>query len=161
MSANYIYALAIGIGIVAGLRALTAPALVSWAAHLGWLNLHGSPLSFMGSTVAVAIFSLGAVGEYVNDKLPKTGSRTAPPSLIVRIVMGGLCGACLCAAGAQSLLVGALMGGIGAVIGTFGGYQVRMRTVKALGVKDIFVAIPEDVVAIAFAYFLCTRFIPT
>src|ERR1035438_1145554 len=91
MNPNYIYALAIGIGIVAGLRAFTAPALVSWAAHLGWLNLHGSPLSFMGSTVAVAIFSLGAVFEYVNDKLPRTRSRTAPPSLIVRIVLGGLC----------------------------------------------------------------------
>lgn len=159
MNANYVFALAVGIGIVAGLRALTAPALVTWAAHLGWLNLHGTPLAFMGSTVAVAIFSLGALGEYVNDKLPKTPSRTAPPSLIARIVMGGLSGACLCASAGQSLVVGAVLGGIGAVIGTFGGYQARTRLVRALGVKDIFVAIPEDVVAIGFAYFLCSRFV--
>jgi uncharacterized membrane protein len=29
------------IGIIAGLRSLTAPTVVSWAAHLGWLNLSG------------------------------------------------------------------------------------------------------------------------
>ncbi len=75
MSENSVFFLAVGIGIVAGLRALTAPAVVSWAAYLGWLNLHDSPLSFMGSAVAVAIFSLAAIAEYVNDKLPKTPSR--------------------------------------------------------------------------------------
>jgi hypothetical protein len=36
------------IGIIAGLRSLTAPAVVSWAARLGWLNLSGSWLSFLG-----------------------------------------------------------------------------------------------------------------
>ena len=40
-----IYLLAIGIGIVAGLRSLTAPAMVTWAARLGWINLTGSPLA--------------------------------------------------------------------------------------------------------------------
>ena len=47
---NYVFVLALGIGIVAGLRSLTAPAVVAWGAHLGWLNLHGSPLAFIGST---------------------------------------------------------------------------------------------------------------
>ena len=42
MHSEFVFALAVGIGIVAGLRSLTAPALVSWAAHLGWLDLHGS-----------------------------------------------------------------------------------------------------------------------
>jgi uncharacterized membrane protein len=48
MSENSVFFLAVGIGIVAGLRALTAPAAVSWAARLGWLNPHDSLLSFMG-----------------------------------------------------------------------------------------------------------------
>ncbi len=157
MSTNYIFALAIGIGIVAGLRAMTAPAAISWGAYLGWLNLHGSPLSFMGSVVAVAIFSLAAIGEYVNDKLPKTPARTAPPQLIARILMGGLSGACLCASAGQSLIVGALLGGIGSLIGTFGGYQARTRLTRSLKVKDIFIAILEDLVAIGFAYFLVSR----
>jgi uncharacterized membrane protein len=50
--------------------------------------------------------------------------------------------------------VGAVLGGIGGVIGAFGGYQARTRLVRALNVKDIFIAIPEDLVAIGLAYFL-------
>lgn len=96
MHASHIFALAVCIGIVAGLRAVTAPAVVSWAARLGWLNLHGSILAFMGTTVAAVIFSLGAIGEYVNDQLPRTPPRTAPSQFAARIVMGGLSGACLC-----------------------------------------------------------------
>jgi uncharacterized membrane protein len=157
MSVNSVFFLAVGIGIVAGLRALTAPAVVSWAAHFGWLNLHGSPLAFMGATGAVAIFSIGAVAEYVNDKLPKTPSRTAIPSLIIRIVMGGLSGACLCASAGESLMAGALLGGIGSLIGAFGGYQARTRLTRGLKVKDIFIALLEDLVAIGSAFFLVSR----
>jgi uncharacterized membrane protein len=154
MNANYVFAFAVGIGIVAGLRAMTAPAAVSWAAHLGWLNLQGSPLAFMGSTAAVALLSLGVIGEDVNDKLPKTPSRTKPGPLIARIVAGGLSGACLCASAGPSLLAGAALGGIGGVIGAFAGYQARTRLVSGLKVKDIVIAIPEDLVAIGIAYFL-------
>jgi len=153
MSPNCVFALALGIGIVAGLRAVTAPAVVSWASHLGCLHLHGTPLAFMGSSVAVGIFSLAAIGDYVNDVLPKTPSRTAPGPLIARIVTGGLSGACLCASAGQSLLFGTVLGGIGAVLGAFGGYQVRTRLVRALKVKDILVAIPEDLVAVGLACF--------
>jgi uncharacterized membrane protein len=151
---NYAFALALGIGIVAGLRSLTAPALVSWAAHLGWLHLDGSPLAFMGSVVAVVIFSLLALVEFVGDVLPTTPSRTSLVPLIARILMGGLSGACLCVSAGQSLAVGAALGGIGGVIGAFGGYQARMRLVRGLGVKDVFIAVPEDLVAIVCAYLL-------
>src|SRR5262249_6189187 len=157
MHGNYVFALAAGIGIVAGLRSLTAPAAVSWAAHLGWLNLRGSSLAFMGSVVAVGIFSVLAIGEYVTDLLPKTGARTQPGPLLARIVTGGLSGACLCAAAHQSMLAGALLGGIGGVIGAFAGYQVRRRLVKALGVKDAFIALAEDLVAIGLALFIVSR----
>ena len=47
----WIYLLALLIGVVAGLRALTAPAAVSWAAHLGWLHLQNTWLAFLGATV--------------------------------------------------------------------------------------------------------------
>jgi len=153
MSTNYLLAIAVGIGIVAGLRALTAPAAVAWAAHLGWLNLQGTVLAFMGFTITVAIFTIAALGEYITDQLPKTPARTVPPQLIARLVMGGLSGACICASGGQSLLVG-ILGAVGALIGAFGGYQLRTRLVSGLKVKDIFVAIPEDLVAIGLAYWL-------
>jgi len=154
---NYVFVFAIGIGIVAGLRSLTAPAVIAWAAHLGWLNLHGSPLAFIGSTTAVAIFSLLAIGELVADKLPNTPKRTAIVPLLARIVLGGLCGACLCAVAGKSLLAGALLGGTGGVIGAFVGYETRKRLVNSLHIKDLVVAICEDFVAIVLAFFLVSR----
>ncbi len=154
---NYIFVLAIGIGIVAGLRSLTPPAVVAWAAHLGWLNLHGSPLAFMGSTTAVAIFSLLAVGELIADKLPNTPRRTAVAPLVARVITGGFCGACLCAAAGEPLLAGVLFGGTGGVIGAFIGYQIRSHLVGNLHIKDFFVAICEDLVAIAVVFFLVSR----
>ena len=95
---NYVFVFALGIGFAAGLRSLTPPAVVAWAAHLGWLNLNNSPLAFMGTIIAVVIFSLLAVFELIVDLLPSTPRRTAPMPLIARIFMGGLCGASVCAA---------------------------------------------------------------
>jgi len=152
---NYIFVLALGIGIVAGLRSLTAPAVVAWGAHLGWLNLQGSPLSFMGSTVAVGIFSVLAIGELIADKLPMMSKRTEPAPLTARIIMGGLCGACVCAATGQSLIGGAVLGGIGGIVGAFLGYGIRRRL--DLHIKDLVVAICEDIVAVGLALFLVSR----
>ncbi|MGC2108928.1 MAG: DUF4126 family protein [Candidatus Korobacteraceae bacterium] len=151
---THVLLLALLIGFVAGLRSLTAPALVSWAAHLGWLNLQGTPLAFMGSAVAVGIFTLLAIVELVADVLPKTPARTTPVPFIARIVMGGLCGACLYLNGGQSLAVGVVVGVIGAVIGTYAGYHIRQALVSGLKVKDILIAIPEDIIAIALAYWV-------
>ena len=111
----------------------------------------------MGSTLATAIFSLLAIGELVADKLPKTPNRTALAPLLARILTGGLCGACFCASANQSLLIGALLGALGAAIGTFGGYEIRRRLVRKLNIQDIVVALLEDVVAIALACFLVSR----
>jgi uncharacterized membrane protein len=154
---NYVFALALGIGFAAGLRSLTPPAVVAWAAHLGWLNLGNSPLAFLGSTIAVVVFSLLAVFELIADLLPRTGKRTAPVPLIARILMGALCGASLCAAGNQSLIIGAILGALGGVIGAFVGYEIRRRLVATLNIKDLFIALLEDLVAIGLAYFFVAR----
>ncbi len=80
MNSGFALLLVFGIGVVTGLRSMTAPAVVAWAAHLGWINLHGSPLAFMGSAWAVGIFTLGALGEFAADQLPTTPARTAAVS---------------------------------------------------------------------------------
>jgi uncharacterized membrane protein len=152
-----VFVLALAIGIVAGLRSLTAPAVVAWAAHLNWLNLHGSPLAFMASTAAVVIFSVLAFGELIADKLPSTQKRTAPAPLVARIITGGLCGACLCTSTGRSLVVGALLGAIGGVIGAFLGYGIRRRLVNNLHIKDFVVAVCEDAVTVGLALFLVSR----
>jgi uncharacterized membrane protein len=158
MSATEILLLAFLLGVVAGLRSFTAPAVLAWAAHRGWLSLHGTPLSFMASAAATVIFILLAVGELIADQLPSTPSRTAPPGLIARIVTAGLCGAGIAAAGTQSLAVGAILGIVGALIGTFGGYQARTGLVKAFKVPDLVIATLEDVVAIGGGLFIVSRF---
>jgi uncharacterized membrane protein len=150
--------LAFLIGVVGGLRSLTPPAVVAWAAHRGWIHLDGTPLHFMASTAAVVIFILLAIVELVADKLPSAPSRTQPPGLIARVVLGALCGAALALSGAQSAVLGPILGTAGAVAGAFGGYQVRTRLVKALKVPDFVIAILEDAVAICAALFLVSRF---
>jgi uncharacterized membrane protein len=157
MNAGLAVALAFGIGVVAGLRSMTAPAVVAWAAHLGWINLSGSPLAFMGSIWAVAIFTLAALGEFIADQLPSTPPRTKGPGLIARIVMGLLTGACLALAGGASLIVGAILGAIGSLVGAFGGYYARTGLVRSLRVPDFAVAIPEDLIAVGLGLLLVTR----
>jgi uncharacterized membrane protein len=138
--------LALLIGIVAGSRSMTAPAVVAWGAYLGWLDLHGTWASFMGNIIAVIAFSVLAVGEVVNDKLPKTPARTAPPIFAARILTGGLAGAAL---GAWPHWTFSALGAgvIGAVLGTLGGYQARKR-LAALAGRDLPIALLEDAVAI-------------
>lgn len=156
MQGDAVLLLALLIGFVAGLRSMTAPAAVSWAAHLGWLDLQGSPLAFMGSTLAVIIFSIAAVGEFAADLHPATPKRTSPGPLLARIVLGGLCGAALTVAGERSLLAGALLGGLGGVIGAFGGYQARTRITAAIE-RPKLIAVMEDIIAVVLAVTIVSR----
>src|SRR4051812_18790434 len=102
--------LALLIGVVAGLRAMAAPAAVSWAAHLGWINLGESWLAFMGHWAAVALFTILAVGELITDQLPSTPARTVPVQFGGRIIMGALAGSAFAAAGAGSVPAGLVAG---------------------------------------------------
>ena len=145
------------IGFFGGLRSLTAPASTAWAVYLGWLKIE-RPLSLIGSVPSVAIFTVLAIVELVGDKLPQTPSRTAPPGLIARIVMGGLTGACIAASGAQQMFIGAALGAVGGVTGCFAGYRARTGLVKALDVRDIYIALVEDVMAIAGSLWVVSRF---
>lgn len=158
MNSALALSLAFSLGVVSGLRSFTAPAVVAWAAHLGWINLHGSALAFMGSAWAVGVFTILALAELVADKLPKTPSRTAPVGLSARIVTGSLTGACLAVAGGATLWMGALAGALGGIAGAFGGYHARVGLVRALHLPDFAVAIPEDLIAIGLGLFLASRF---
>jgi len=140
------------IGVIAGFRALIAPTIVSWGGGLGWFSLAGTPFNFMSSIVTRCIFSFLALGELVNDKLPKTPSRKVPPQFIARVVSGAFSGAVLGAA-RQSLVGGLIAGAIGAVAGTLGGSAVRGALAKLAG-KDLPIALLEDLVAIFGALFI-------
>ena len=149
--------LALLIGIVAGMRAMTAPAAISWAARLGKLSLSVTWLAFLGYAWTPWILALLAAGELVTDQLPSTPSRTVPVQFGTRILMGAVCGAAL-TAGAGSMLLGAIVGIAGAVAGTLGGRALRARMAAAFG-RDRPAALLEDAIAIgaAFAVVLASR----
>jgi uncharacterized membrane protein len=158
MSSPLAFFLAFAIGIVAGSRTFTAPAALVWALHLEWISLDGTRLAWLHSWAAVIIFTLLALIEFVGDQLPKTPSRTKPAPLTFRIISGAFCGGAVALLGGQIVALGAILGAIGAVAGAFGGYQVRTRLVKALGMADFAVAIPEDILAIAAGFLIFSRF---
>jgi uncharacterized membrane protein len=139
--------MALLIGVVAGLRSLTAPAVVAWAGFLGWINLSHTWASWMADLITVIVLTVLAVGELVTDKLPKTPPRTAPLGFGARIIMGGFSGAVIGAAWHFTFSsLGA--GVVGAVLGTLGGYHARRRLVAARGGQDLPIALLEDAVAI-------------
>jgi uncharacterized membrane protein len=135
---------------------MTAPAAVSWAARLGWLHLEDTWLAFLGFMATPYVFSVLAVAELISDKLPKTPSRKAPIGFGARIVSGALCGAAL-GTRTDALIGGLLAGVLGAIAGTLGGYEFRVRLVKAIGGHDLPVALLEDAIAICGAYLVLAR----
>jgi uncharacterized membrane protein len=141
--------LALVLGIVAGLRAMMAPAAVAWAAASGRLGLDGSWLAFLGYRFTPYILSLLAIGELITDQLPATPSRKVPVQFGGRLLTGGVSGAAV-GIGANALLTGLLLGLVGAVIGTLGGAAVRARLAAMFG-RDRPAALIEDAVAILAA----------
>ena len=144
-----IYVLALLIGIIAGLRAMTAPAAVSWAAHLGWFSVAATPMAFMGYQWTPWIFTVLAIVELISDQLPTTPSRKVPMQFGARVIMGGLAGATIGAAGGM-LIAGLVVGVVGAVLGTYGGAAARGSLARSFG-RDLPAALIEDVVAVGGA----------
>src|SRR5262249_19112740 len=132
-------------------------AVVSWAAHWNWLHVKETPMSFMAATAAPYILTVLAIGELVTDKLPNTPSRTAALGLIGRLLLGGLSGATLAAAGGQSLVLGAVLGAAGGLIGAFAGYKARTGLVRALKVPLV-IALLEDAIAIGGAFLIVSHY---
>jgi uncharacterized membrane protein len=139
------------LGVVTGMRSMTAMAVLCWFAYGGYLPLDGTWASWAGKMVTAIIFTLLALGEYVADKLPKTPNRTAPGPLLARVVIGGLVGAIVAAGLEGSGIEAVILGVGGGLIGTFGGLLVRREIVLRLACKDWPVALAEDASAILCA----------
>jgi uncharacterized membrane protein len=138
------------VGIACGLRALVGLAAVSWAASSGHLPLEGTWLSFLGNRITSYITTVLAVGEIVNDKMPKTPSRLVPPQFGARVIMGALTGSAI-GLSHGSLALGAVAGIGGSVVGTFAGAKGRALLAKGFG-RDLPAALLEDVLAIVLVF---------
>ncbi len=150
--------LAFLIGCVTGLRSMTGPAAVCWGAHLGWLKLSGSPLSFLANKISLIVFTLFAIGEWIGDKLPQVPSRISPGPLAVRCIFGAGCGAAVCISSQNSLLLGAILGAIGGVAGAFAGYSLRRWLTVQQHFPDLPIALLEDALAIGGGILIVSRF---
>ena len=143
------FLLALLVGIVAGSRSMTAPALVCWTVRFGYLDLSGSWLAFLGNLWLRWILTLVALFELVADQLPTTPSRTQPVAFGGRIVTGALSGAAI-GTGRGTPVAGLVAGIVGAIVGTLGGHAFRARLASALG-SDRPAAFIEDAAAIGGA----------
>ena len=139
--------LALLIGVIAGLRALTAPAVVAWGGLLGWIDLDGKWSEWVANPITVTVLTIFLLVELVTDQLPKTPSRKTAPQFITRLLMGAFAGAVIGSAFFHTF--SALGAGIvGAVLGTLGGAEARTRLASARSGQDRPGAILEDVVAV-------------
>ncbi len=145
------------VGCVCGLRSMTAPAVIAWGTHLGWLHLEGSWLDFFANRISLIVFSLAALGELVADKLPFIPGRTQPGPLAVRAVFGAMCGGALCYSGGGSVVVGAILGALGAVAGAFAGYTYRRLLSRGATLPDFLLALLEDLVAVGGGFLIISH----
>lgn len=139
--------LAVLIGVVAGLRALTPPAAVAWGAMLGWLPVEGTWAEWMAHPITVTVLTILLVVELITDQLPKTPPRTVPPQFIARLLTGAFAGAVI-GAGFHHTFSALGAGMVGAVLGTLGGFHARRALVAKNGGRDLPVAAVEDVIAV-------------
>jgi uncharacterized membrane protein len=145
------------LGCVCGLRSMTAPAVVCWAAYFGWLHFDGTRLAFLERPDTLIVVTLLAIGELIADKLPKTPSRTAPVGLTARIVLGGASTAALAVSARANLPLAVVAGAVGGIVGAFGGYNIRHSLVAKSGMPDYLVALAEDAVAVAAGLLIVSR----
>ena len=133
-----------GIGVVAGSRAMLAPALVS--RHLQ----HTKDLADKTSHNAIrfnkaSIWTVLSAGELLGDKMPTAPDRINPAGLIGRGISGGIAGASVSRQLKTRQWVGALIGSATALGATYLTWYVRKQIVKNTKVPDSAVGLAEDV----------------
>jgi uncharacterized membrane protein len=134
-----------GLGTIAGMRSMAAPAALSRAVGRGDIEgLEETPFGALGSpTVATALRVL-EVGELFVDKLPVAPSRTSPPPLLGRAASGALVGAALFASSGRRAVAGGVLGAVSALMGAYAGERLRLLGAQTLGVPDPLLALLED-----------------
>ena len=136
---------ALGFAALAGMRSMSAPALLShFLSRHPTRNLRFSPLRMLQKPLVASAFKLAAAGEMVMDKLPTTPDRTAPPVLLGRLLSGALVGATWYKARRGSSATGAVVGGLGAVLATFVSYGLRVGISRRAGLPVAAVGVGED-----------------
>ncbi len=138
----------LGLGAVAGVRSMSAPALLSRSASRGDIgNIEGTPFAFLASPRTARILTVLAIGEALADKLPFSPNRISAPGLIGRMASGALVGAALFAAAERRAAIGAGLGLLAAAAASYPSYYLRVKTQEKLGAPNWAVGLVEDTLA--------------
>lgn len=139
----------IGLAAVAGIRTMTAPALLShYLKSQPSKKLQRTNLRFMQTRQTATIFKLLAVGELIGDKLPMTPNRTEPGGLVGRGMSGALVGATLARKHRGNYLAGAGIGLISALASTYISFHLRKKLTEETPVPGLLWGGLEDVLAV-------------
>lgn len=143
----------IGIGMLAGMRTSSAPAITSQIlSHHYSKRLARSPLKFMQSKKVANTLTVLSVSELIADKLPSTPNRTQPAGVIFRGLSGALAGASIYKASGNNVLAGTLLGAASAIASTFICFSLRKSVVKNTSVPDPIIGAIEDALVIAAGF---------
>jgi uncharacterized membrane protein len=136
-------------GVVTGMRSMTALAVLCWFAWLGLLPETGWA-HWSATAVAAIAFGLCALGEYAGDVMPQAPSRTTMLPMIVRLVFGGTAGALCAHAITQPAVGGVILGVLGVLIGAYGCVRLRVWLARQVG-RDWPVGVTESAIALGVA----------
>jgi uncharacterized membrane protein len=140
---------AIGLGVIAGMRSMAAPALVSnHIARNPPEGISGTPFKVMANPKAATLFKGLALGEMIADKLPIVPARISTGPLIARAISGAICGGAVCAAEGERAGTGAIAGGLAAIAGAYGFYHLRRSIGEETNAPDILLGLAEDAIVI-------------
>lgn len=149
---------ALGLGALAGMRSLAAPAILSRQAARGsaaggaWsngLDLDRTGFGWLGRPFYATILGLLAAGEGAGDKVPGIGKRTRPFSLALRAASGALVGGAIFAGEEEPPVLGAIFGAGAAITMTFLAYWIRKRIAQSGRVNDKALGLGEDLIVAA------------
>lgn len=136
---------AAGLGAIAGLRSMAAPALLSRAIRRGYIGgLQDTPFAALGSLKVSAVLQLLMIGEMVADKTPFIPSRTSAPALLGRVLSGALVGATLFASEGRRGISGATLGALSAISAAYAGERLRMIGTEKLELPGQPLGLLED-----------------
>ncbi|MBV9454376.1 MAG: DUF4126 family protein [Rubrobacter sp.] len=138
------------LGAVAGVRSMTAPALLSRAASRGDVaGIGGTPFAALASPKVRRALALLAIGEAVGDKFPNAPDRTSIPGLMGRVGSGALVGAALFTSEGRKGTAGAAMGLLCAVLAAYPSYYLRVGATERLGARNWTAGLVEDALALS------------
>lgn len=149
---------ALGLGALAGMRSLAAPAILSrqasrahapGAAWSNGLDFDRTGFQWLGRPFYSVVLGLLATGEASGGKVKGAPRRASPISLLVRATSGALVGGAIFAGEEEPPALGAIFGAGAAITMTFVAYIIRKKIAQDGRVSDKALGLGEDILVAA------------